>query len=118
MGQKYSEVPSVDYWVQLVRSADKAGAGDTLPIRQVSRDTSFGRWELDRFALMQRYRTRSVAWIDRKPGDDAPDVIQHGACVRCQAVIADHESSRVVRQVWHATGGRTEYRVCERCGVA
>lgn len=117
MGQKYSEVPSVDYWVKLVRSADKAGAGDTLPIRQVSRDTNFGRWELDRFAMMQRYRTRSVAWIDRKPGD-TPDVVQHGACVRCQAVIGESEASRVVRQVWHATGGRTEYRVCERCRVA
>lgn len=112
MGQKYSEVPSVDYWVQLTRSADRAGAGNTLPIREVSRDTNFGRWEMDRFAMMQRYRTRSVNAIDRLVGD-TPAIETSNACIRCGKTVG--LDRRIVRQVWLASGERIDYRRCAEC---
>lgn len=110
MGQKYSEVPAVDYWVQLTRSADKAGAGHTLPVREVPTDTDFGRWELDRFAMMQRYRTAFKARLGVMVGD-APAVANTLACIRCGRFLGDGEGV-VARQVWYPTGGHVDWLRC------
>lgn len=121
MGQKYSEVPSVDYWVQLTRSADRAGAGDTLPIREVSRETNFGRWELDRFATMQRLRTRSHMQVRYLPGDEVGGSASgiDLSCVRCGRIFESGDERIIARSVWPAYGERIDYlrhADSERCG--
>lgn len=115
MGQKLSEHPAVDWWVKLTREADATGVGHKLPVRGVSTSTDYGRWELDRFATMQRLRNRSSMAAPQPAGPSGARTRGCSACVRCGRPIgARSTKKRLVRQVW-GRGTRTDYYECGRC---
>lgn len=108
MGQKITEHPQVDYWVQLAREADRSGA-------RLGRRRSSDKRELEQFGEMQRARTRAQA-PQAIPGG-APDA-DPGVCVGCGAPLpVGHAECREVRAIYGADGVERFYR-CPACAGA
>ncbi|HLZ21112.1 MAG TPA: hypothetical protein VKQ30_03185 [Ktedonobacterales bacterium] len=116
MGQKLSEHPATDWWVKLAREADATGVGAQLPTREVNITSDYGRWEMDRFADMQRLRFRSISRVERVMGGPPLADVLTCHCQRCGRPIGKRSTrKRLVRQVWRRDGSRQDFYICGRC---
>ncbi len=108
MGQKLSEHPAVDKWVELAREADKAGA-------KMPRRRSADRLELEKVAYMNRLRTRAMFSLSRT--SDAYRQPGQRQCQQCGKFLSkspEASGAKLKRSILTPSGW-VKYWRCGKC---
>ena len=108
MGQKLSEHPAVDKWVELAREADKVGA-------KMPRRRSADPLELEKVAYMNRLRTRAMFSLSHI--SDAPRQPGPRQCQQCGKFLSKNPEAtggKLRRSILTPKGWVKYYR-CGKC---